>query len=78
VIARFSADGALRSREKGASVTCSYKVSAVLAFVGARITLVDVYKVPAFFSLLGIATLLSVAIAACMGVAQSRGVSNAR
>lgn len=45
-------------------------LAAVLVFVGAKMTLVDVYKVPPLVSLLVIATLLSASIAASLWVSR--------
>jgi tellurite resistance protein TerC len=49
-------------------------LAAVLVFVGAKMSLVDLYKVPPLVSLLVIATLLSVAIAASLWVSRKEAL----
>jgi tellurite resistance protein TerC len=52
-------------------------LAAVLVFVGAKMSLVDLYKVPPLASLLVIATLLGVAIAASLWVSRKDSVRSA-
>jgi tellurite resistance protein TerC len=52
-------------------------LAAVLVFVGAKMSLVDLYKVPPLVSLLVIATLLGVAIAASLWVSRKDSVRSA-